>query len=128
VGQSADSSDGETRVRNLKKEEGGNRAKARTTFPSLLLPNGRPDTLPARADLGHPDFPPDDHPSWAREDFKRRDDLMIEWQAGIQASKAVEGRLKLESLKADRDAASSKAMTPDELRSMLAALRNTGPV
>lgn len=44
-----------------------------------LLPNGLPDTLRNRAELGHPDYPPDNHRGWDSADFKSRTQQQLDW-------------------------------------------------
>lgn len=45
-----------------------------------VLPNGRTDTPKARAELGHPDYPPHDHPSYTRLAFPVQTSLAEEWR------------------------------------------------
>jgi hypothetical protein len=54
-----------------------NREKARTP---QLLPNGKTDTPTARAELGHWEFAPQDHPGFTRLSFKLQDTLADQWR------------------------------------------------
>lgn len=54
------------------------RKKERGTAPQLL-PNQKNDTPKARAELGHPDFPPHDHPDFKRLGFKIQEQLAEDW-------------------------------------------------
>lgn len=45
-----------------------------------LLPNGKTDTPTARAELGHWEFAPQDHPGFTRLSFKLQDTLADQWR------------------------------------------------
>lgn len=91
------------------------------------LPGGMIDTMRARADLGHADFPPDAHPGWAREDFRRREEYMAEWRMGVQAAENVKRRADFERRAKEQDEAARRALTPEQMKAELARLRKERP-
>lgn len=85
-------------------------APARPANGPSLLPNGRADTLRSRAELGHPQFPPDEHPDWPRADFKRRSEHQDDWDRAQQVRENDE-RARQAQVIADRIAEESRAVT-----------------
>lgn len=71
-----------------------------------------------RADLGHDDFPPDEHSDWPRADFKRRSEHQDEWEASQRHNENMKLAAYAQEM-ADRQrkgmaeyAAAEAAMTP----------------
>ena len=52
-----------------------------------LLPNGKTDTPTARAELGHWEYAPQDHPGFTRLSFKLQDTLADQWRERAEAAR-----------------------------------------
>ncbi len=61
-----------------------NKGEVRGTRAPQFLSNGKKDTPRNRAALGHPDFPPDEHPDFKRLPFDLTKELVSTWNGVVQ--------------------------------------------
>jgi len=78
-----------TRAEESRRGRGGARKRTPQTPAPQVLPNGRTDTPRNRASLGHPDFPPMDHPAFTRLAFPLQERLERDWEAGQTKAKTA---------------------------------------
>lgn len=76
-----------TPIRSKNTVEKGEGARGAQIPPSHLS-NGKKDTPRNRAELGHADYPPEDHPDFKRFDFSIQKELTDAWKANMEKERA----------------------------------------